>query len=72
MPDQRSPTCWIAIRVACFAFVNDIDLLHANDAPGVTTADLIDKAQQMLSTWHGLIRATVGDLAPEKKLLVLG
>ena len=52
--------------IVCFAYVDDNDLVHANNSPGVSTADLINDAQIMVSHWHGLIRATGGDLAPEK------
>ena len=53
-------------RVTCFAFVDDTDLVHVSKNPHVTTAQLIQEAQQALSKWEGLIRATDGDLAMEK------
>lgn len=56
----------LAFQIASFAFVDDTDLLHVNNSPGVTTEDLIVEAQQMVTKWHGLLRATGGDLAPEK------
>jgi hypothetical protein len=62
---------WSLIRkrtyeIGGFAFVDDTDLIHANPDPTVTNEELIEEAQQALNTWHGLIRATGGDLAPEK------
>ena len=53
-----------ALTLVCFAFVDDADLIHAN--PDVPTAELLQEAQTMLSTWEGLLRATGGALAPEK------
>ena len=55
-----------ALVVVGFAYVDDNDLVHANNSPGVSAADLIDKAQIMVSRWHGLIQATGGNLAPKK------
>ena len=62
---------WSVIRkrattIVCFAFVDDTDLIHANDDPEVSTDELIDEAQVALATWEGLIRASGGALAPEK------
>ena len=56
----------LVLRIVCFAFIDNNDLIHSNDNPDITTADLIKEAQQMLSMWHGLLWATGGDLAPEK------
>ena len=55
-----------ALSITCFAFVDDTDLIHVNNDPNVTTPQLIQEAQQALDTWEGLLRATGGDLAPEK------
>ena len=52
-----------ALVIVSFAYVNDNDLVHANNSPGVMTPDLIDEAQIMVSRWHGLNQATGGDLA---------
>jgi hypothetical protein len=60
-----------AIQIASFAFVDDTDLVHANNAPGVSTDDLIAEAQLMVDKWHGLLRATGGDMAPEKNYCYL-
>ena len=62
---------WSLIRkrvyeIGGFAFVDDTDLVHTNPDPTVSNEELIAEAQQALNTWHGLIRATGGDLAPEK------
>jgi len=54
-----------AMTLVCFGFVDDTDLILNNDAPGVTSADLIDEAQLELSTWEGLLSATGGALSPE-------
>ena len=56
----------LAINLAAFAFVDDTDLIHTNPSPDISTDDFIQEAQQMVSTWHGLLRSTGGDLAPEK------
>ncbi|MCA1807666.1 MAG: hypothetical protein LC687_07455 [Actinobacteria bacterium] len=55
-----------AVEITCFAFVDDTDIIHVNNNPNVSTSDLISEAQEALSMWEGLIRATGGDLAPEK------
>jgi hypothetical protein len=54
------------IQIASFAFVDDTDLVHANNAPSISTDDLMTEAQLMVEKWHGPLRATGGDLAPEK------
>jgi len=61
-----APISQRAMTLVCFGFVDDTDLTLNNDAPGVTSADLIDEAQLELSTWEGLLSATGGALAPEK------
>ena len=35
--------CSIALRIACFAFVDDNDLIHSNNNPTLTSAELIHK-----------------------------
>jgi hypothetical protein len=55
-----------AIELTCFAFVDDTDIFHVSKDPNATTAELIAEAQEALTLWEGLIRATGGDLAPEK------
>ena len=60
-----------ALVIVSFAYVDDNDLVHANNSPGVLNADLINEAQTMVSRWHGLVWATGGDLAPEKNILYL-
>jgi hypothetical protein len=62
---------WSLIRkrpfqIVSFAFVDDTDLIHVNNEEGITTNELIDEAQLMVAKWHGLLRASGGDLAPEK------
>jgi hypothetical protein len=54
------------IELTCFAFVDDTDIFHVSKDPNATTAELIAEAQEALTLWEGLIRATGGDLAPEK------
>ena len=56
----------IAIELVSFAFVDDTDVIHANNDPNVSTEQLIQEAQQAVYHWEGLIRATGGELAPEK------
>ena len=53
-------------QIACFAFVDDTDLIHAADDPDVSTATLIQEAQEGLNLWSNLLHATGGHLAPEK------
>ena len=55
-----------AFTITCFAFVDDTDLIHANNDPTVSTAQLIQEAQEALNLWEGLLRASGGALAPEK------
>ena len=55
-----------AIDIVCFAFVDDTDLIHANDSPDVSTEQLRQEAQQGLDLWSNLLHATGGALAPEK------
>jgi len=56
-----------AMTPVCFGLVDDTDLILNNDATGVTSADLIVEAQLELSTWEGVISATSGALAAEKR-----
>ena len=58
--------CRHALCIISSAFVDDNDLVHSNNSPGVSTDSLIDKAQAMISRWNGLLCVTGGDLAPEK------
>ncbi len=53
-----------AIRITCFAFVDDTDLIHANS--NVSREELLQEAQAALNLWSGLLQATGGALAPEK------
>ena len=55
-----------ALAITCFAFVDDTDLIHANNDPSVDTKALIQEAQTGLKLWEDLIRVTGGDLAPHK------
>ena len=55
-----------AIEIVCFAFVDDTDLIHVNHDLSVPRTQLIQESQSALDMWEGLIRATGGDLAPEK------
>ena len=55
-----------AFHISTLAFVDDTDLIHVNNDPRVTTAQLIEEAQAALTLWEGLIRASGGALAPEK------
>ena len=63
---QWSIICKRALAITCFAFVDDTDLIHCSHNPNVTSAQLIQEAQQALFKWEGLIWATGSDLAPEK------
>ena len=55
-----------AISITCFAFVDDTDLIHANNDREVPTERLIDEAQSALTLWENLLSCTGGALAPEK------
>ena len=60
-----------AITITCFAFVDDTDLIHVNNDPDVTTDQLLVEAQEALTTWEGLLRATGGALEPSKSYCCL-
>jgi len=51
-------------ELAGLAFVDDMDLI-VNDKQN-TTAAVMEKMQQSLTMWHGLLQATGGELVPEK------
>ncbi|HEY9815753.1 MAG TPA: hypothetical protein V6D20_08135, partial [Candidatus Obscuribacterales bacterium] len=55
-----------AIKIVLFGFVDDNDLVHSASDNITPCEDLIHPMQQGLSHWHGAIRASGGDLAPEK------
>jgi hypothetical protein len=55
-----------ALTLACFAYVDDADLIHANNDRMVSTQQLLDQAQEALTLWEGMLHATGGALAPEK------
>ena len=42
------------VKITCFAFVDDTDLIHSNDDPAVTPS-LISEAQESLHTWECLL-----------------
>jgi len=50
--------------LAGLAFVDDTDLI-VND-PSNSTEKVSRKMQQLLTMWHGLLRATSRELVPEK------
>ncbi len=52
--------------MVCFAFVDDTDLIHSCEDRKVPTEQLLTQAQEALTLWEGLIKATGGTLAPEK------
>jgi len=59
----------IQCHMAGFAFVNDTDLIVmdiTNNKQAVT-----NKMQQSLQLWHGLLKATGGELVPDKCFLYL-
>jgi len=47
-----------------FAFVDDADLIVTN--PSNDKQKVANKMQQLVQLWHGLLKATSGDLVPEK------
>jgi hypothetical protein len=55
-----------AITLACFAYVDDADLIHASSDRSTSTLQVLQEAQEALELWEGLIHATGGALAPEK------
>jgi len=55
-----------AINLVCYAFVDDTDLEVTPKSPDEPTATLIQRAQQALSTWEGILRATGGALHEDK------
>jgi len=54
----------LSMELAGLAFVDDTDLI-VND-PSNEVDQVSEKMQQSLSTWHGLLRATGGELVPNK------
>ena len=55
-----------AFELTCFAIVDDTDLVHSDNDPEVSTEQLIQQAQEGLTTWEGLVRSTGGRLHPDK------
>jgi hypothetical protein len=55
-----------AITLACFAYVDDADLIHAENDRRRTTRQMMERAQEALKLWEGMLHATGGALAPEK------
>ena len=49
-----------AVTLSCFAFVDDTDLIHSVQDPSIPTQQVLAEAQQALTTWEGLIRASSG------------
>jgi len=47
-----------------FAFVDDTDLIITDKSNNERT--VANKMQQSLQLWHGLLKATGGDLVPDK------
>jgi hypothetical protein len=55
-----------AITLVCFAYVDDADLIHADEDRTTPTIQVLQRAQEALRLWEGLLHATGGALAPEK------
>jgi exonuclease III len=55
-----------AVTLACFAYVDDADLIHSENDRKKTTKQMMERAQEALQLWEGMLRATGGALAPEK------
>ena len=49
-----------ALSIAGFAFVDDIDIIHAAKSPGEDPKVTLGKAQEAMDTWEGILRATGG------------
>jgi hypothetical protein len=60
-----------AITLACFAYVDDADLIHAEADRKVPTQQVLQRAQEALKLWEELLHATGGALAPEKSFWYL-
>jgi hypothetical protein len=58
--------CQRAVEIVGFAFVDDTDLIHANQDRKITTQRTLQEAQKALLLWENLLHATGGALAPEK------
>jgi len=54
----------LSTELAGLAFVNDTDLIVNN--PSNEVDQVSKKMQQSLSTWHGLLHTTGGELVPDK------
>jgi hypothetical protein len=55
-----------AVEIVGFVFVDDTNLIHANQDRKVPTQQILQEAQEVLSLWENLLHATGGALAPEK------
>jgi hypothetical protein len=52
------------VAIACFAFVNDTDMIHSR--ANMTGKQIGIKMQSVMNTWEGGIHATGGALEPSK------
>ena len=55
-----SSLSFTALVLAGFAFVDDTDIIHAASDPYTLSSDVLDQAQNALTTWEGILRATGG------------
>jgi Reverse transcriptase (RNA-dependent DNA polymerase) len=55
-----------ALTIACFAFVDDTDLIHAHIDRTEPITNILAQAQQALSLWEKMLQGSGGALAPEK------
>jgi hypothetical protein len=54
------------VAIACFAFVNDADVIHSKDDVNTPGEIIAAKMQDFVDLWEGSIRATGGALEPSK------
>ena len=54
------------ISFVCYAFVDDMDLVHTRPGDDHTGSDLIPEMQEALDHWEGGLRTSYGALIPSK------
>jgi len=61
----KSPVSTESVKFTLKAFIDDVNLFIGQD-PNVTDADFHEQAQQDINRWHGILKATGGELNTKK------
>jgi hypothetical protein len=56
----------VLLAFACYAFVDDTDIIHSGVSPEVAGEDVAKEMQDVVDRWEGGIRASGGALVPKK------